>query len=96
MFLNFLQINTSYRNTKIQILDSRDTTKKKKSSECSEFLLTRTSCQPRFSKRISEKYYSRVHFFRKRYSEEYKVTTFLKRLLLEYTLEFVVPSHKDG
>ena len=95
MFLNFLQSNTSYRNTKIQILDSRDT-KKKKSSKCSEFLLTRTSCQPRFSKRISEKYYSRGHFFRKRYSEEYKVTTFLKRLLLEYTLEFVVPSHKDG
>lgn len=28
MFLNFLQSNTSYRNTKIQILDSRDTKKK--------------------------------------------------------------------
>ena len=37
MFLNFLQSNTSYRNTKIQILDSRDTKKKKNLQNAQNF-----------------------------------------------------------
>ena len=37
MFLNFLQSNTSYRNTKIQILGSRDTKKKKNVQNAQNF-----------------------------------------------------------